>query len=200
MPILLPVNDQVGLATNAMANLIADLPFQDVLTNGKIEMVLKSFFGAGWKLGAANARQFLMDKHFNGQHLDLAAFENNDLVFWLETKCSFMQDNADVVHSAEAATEQILGHIQALQDPNFGNHPHFAGAGKYIVHFLLTVPVQLHVPDWAWPAFPNHAMFHPGALECLYEQHLAENYESSVYLQVSSVPAVFAVLVKVGGV
>jgi hypothetical protein len=200
MPILLPVNDQVGLATNAMANLIADLPFQDVLTNGKIEMVLKSFLGAGWKLGAANARQFLMDKHFNGQHLDLAAFQNNNLVFWLETKCSFLQHRADVVRSAETAIEQILGHIQILQDPNFDNHLDFANADKYIVHFLLTVPDRVHVPVWAWPAFPNDLMFHPGELECRYEQHLAGHYESSVYLQVSSAPAVFAVLIKLGGV
>jgi hypothetical protein len=130
----------------------------------------------------------------------LAAFENNNLVFWLETKCSFLQDTADVENSAETATTQILTHIQILQHPNCGNHPHFAVAGKYIVHFLVTVPEQLHVPGWAWPAFPNDPMFHPGALEFLYEQRLAGNYASSIYLQVSSAPAVFAVLIKVGGV
>lgn len=157
---LLPPSDLVVQCTNQAVPLLNSLPISYLLTNGKVEKQLKFFIGAAWEK-SCNKNAYVMDKWFSKtkqvyemeQHkaiennmdkgfskkmveLDLLAFKDAIPQFWIEAKCSFIDDHNDLTGSAKRAIVQVQSNKASL--PNC-----LQSCPGYIVHFTLSlVPIN----------------------------------------------------------
>lgn len=117
------------------------LDLRSALTNGKVEMMLKTFLGIAW-VGSApmRKRSYLMDKDLD-QPLDLLAFEGGKPKFWIEAKCDFAADASSVQASARDAVYQVRTYVPGLCRE-------LQECPGYIVHFLCPLPEDGHYPEW----------------------------------------------------
>lgn len=147
---------------------------RSILTNGKVEMQLKTFLGMAWTASARrpHRRTFLMDKRF-GPRLDLVAFEGDRPYFWLEAKCDFAADRDLAQRSALRALDQINGYMRHPTLPH-----HLRQCPAYIVHFLCRPPDREEYPSWAGDRFDS-LRAHDGDDQRLAPKELQAFYEDN---------------------
>jgi hypothetical protein len=125
----------------SMPRLLNNIDLRAALTNGKVEVPLKTFLGITW-VGTGAQRTYLMDKRFGGNaRLDLVAFEQNQAKFWVEAKCDFAADRQAVERSAQSAIDQVQSYAAALP-------AELKPCPYYIVHFLCELPNTNDYPEW----------------------------------------------------
>jgi hypothetical protein len=131
----------------AMPKRLKGLDLCSALTNGKVEMQLKTFFGIAW-VAAGHDRSYLMDKNMGkpkkkknvNAPLDLVAFEGEVAAFWIEAKCDF-EKGGSAKKSAQDAIEQVRAYKGRLRYE-------LQDRQAYIVHFLCPVPQKSQHPKW----------------------------------------------------
>lgn len=117
------------------------LDVRSLLTNGKVEIQLKTLLGIAWVAsGASRNRSYLMDKRLDAP-LDFLAFEAGRPKFWIEVKCDFAADGSSVERSATSAVNQVGTYSSRLRRE-------LRLCPAYIVHFLCPLPDDEHYPDW----------------------------------------------------
>lgn len=141
-------------------------PMRSLLRNGKVEILLKAWLAARW-IGTSGLRRCLMDKEFNEIPIDLLALERDSQApaaygvprFWMETKCTFAEDLADVDAATERVLAQIWRYAEKLRESPWQEERYFKdrkevardfrnqllGRPVYIVHFLNSMPTE---EDW----------------------------------------------------
>lgn len=117
------------------------LDLRSALTNGKVEVILKTFLGIAW-VGSApmRKRSYLMDKKLH-QPLDFLAFEGGKPKFWVEAKCDFAAHPSSVQASARDAVRQVRAYLPGLRRE-------LQECAGYIVHFLCPLPDDGNYPEW----------------------------------------------------
>jgi hypothetical protein len=134
----------------SMPRVLARIDLRAVLTNGKVESPLKTFLGITWVATGAR-RTYLMDKRFaDAARLDLVAFEDGQVRFWIEAKCDFASDRPAAQRSAQCAIDQIQRYSAAIP-------PQLKSCSCFIVHFLCDLPERDDHPAWVTAFNPLRA-------------------------------------------
>lgn len=131
----------------AMPNKLKGLDLCSALTNGKVEMQLKTFFGIAW-VAAGHDRSYLMDKNMGkpgkmknvNAPLDFVGFDGEEASFWFEAKCDFAK-GPWAKKSARDAIEQVRTYRGRLRGE-------LQNCEAYIVHFLCPLPQVGQHPEW----------------------------------------------------
>lgn len=195
------------------------------LTNGKIEMALKVFLGAAWERQDKNRRAYVMDKTFKRKGtkgrmggIDFLALQHGpnggEAAFWIETKCSMLEDRGNGSNDALSAIAQVSKTVGKLDEA-------LDRADAYIVHFLTSVP-QAYDPVWKlYPQFvkaqydryawakrvEGNSDIEPkerrnsdiGRLHGIYINSVEQpSYQSSAVIEICADPFVAAIVVKLG--
>ena len=102
------------------------LPSKYLLMNGNIEKILKFFVGMVLE-GESPEFSYVIDKKIDNHEIDMLGFENGNVKFASEFKCTFATDRGATTKAAIDACSKILKtkKIQSLSNSN-----------KSIVHFL----------------------------------------------------------------
>jgi hypothetical protein len=159
-PRQLDMRDPVYQCVSQLSELLEPWQTSSFLRNGKIEMQLKLFIGAAWERGNPGARAFVMDKAFylpgkasypSGKDekqrrkkkggLDLVALEDGEPRFWIETKCSFFEDEGNGLECASSALSQADRTADSLI-------AELQRCPVYLVHFVNSIPDASHYPDF----------------------------------------------------
>jgi hypothetical protein len=166
-----------------------------LLTNGKVEKQLKAFLGESWANCNREHRAFIMDKKFDVRlegtehfvidqfekrksiELDLLVFDRDtDLIaaptFWVEAKCSFVNDAGDINTSAIKAVGQACDALRRLRRE-------FDRCPGYIVHFLINLPKENdpRLPGWVHRIYADLRERQPSRPETvlqIYEKYLGQ--------------------------
>lgn len=200
VPTPLLTTDLVVQCTNDLICFLKFLPTKYLLTNGKVEKPLKYFIGAAWE--AKNSQNaYVMDKVFNYRELDLLAFQKANPVFWIEAKCSFIDDYNDMEKSAIKAIQQVTSNIEHLPDC-------FELCAGYIVHFTLSlIPVNDPLlPKCVQDKFrglrgnKNNSVPPPNHLDIFdnfYKKPIGNYYQGHAIIEICASPLTYALIIRV---
>ena len=180
----------------AMPECLCGVDLRSVLTNGKVEMQLKTLMGVAWvNRQRANQRSYLMDKKLYAP-LDLVAFEQGQAQFWIEAKCDFAADEPSVQRSARDAMKQVVDYTQKLPTE-------LLLCPVYIVHFLCPLPDEEQYPEWidVFDDFAGSSEYTP---ERLIGDYLMYDGDQGLIDRIQGVtihfePVIYAVVVNFAG-
>jgi hypothetical protein len=165
------------------------LPTNYLLMGGQVEKQLKWLIAAAWQASNPETRAYVMDKEFSRQ-LDLLALENREPRFWLETKCTFRQDQGRSQKVAYDALRQVE-EIMEFLDPALSAVP------GYIVHFLSSTPKDQdpRLPAWVLAKYAGlKGDIQPQAVEAIYTN---AGHRTHGVVRLSEAPVLDAVVIEI---
>lgn len=178
-----------GIAVMSSLLKLDQLPANYLLVGGQVEKQLKWLIAAAWQVSNPAARAYVMDKNFSRQ-LDLLALESREHRFWLETKCTFRQDQGKSQKVASDALRQVR-EIVAFLDPLLEAVP------GYIVHFLSSTPQDqdLLLPAWVLAKYAAlRGDIQPQALEAIYTN---AGHRTHGVIRLSEAPVLDAIVIEI---
>lgn len=165
------------------------LPANYLLVGGQVEKQLKWLLAAAWQMSDPETRAYVMDKNFPRQ-LDLLALESCEPRFWMETKCTFRQDENQSQKVAYGALRQVSEILESID-------PHLDAVPGYIVHFLSSTPEdqELLLPDWVLAKYNRlRGDIQPQIVEAIYTN---AGHRAHGIFRLSEAPALDAIVIEI---